>query len=254
MKFRLIGTPLERPLVKLRPLLEYRFRRRHPELAEVFEEPARIDEVVRRIVGPGSNCIDIGCHLGAMLNQLLRLAPYGRHMAFEAVPHKAKWLQQRYRTADVRAMALSDERGNILFYENVSRPGYSSMRPPAEADDQFREVAVPCDRLDAVLPEGYGVDFMKVDVEGAELLVFRGAEGVLELHRPILLFECTTSTTQQFGIRPVDVYDLLTGKHRYDIYHLRDWLEDGWPLDREAFETAVVYPFRAFNFLAVPKD
>jgi hypothetical protein len=48
------------------------------------------------------------------------------------------------------------------------------------------------DTLDSKLQGSKQVSFLKVDVEGFELQVFRGAEQILEQHAPVILFECET--------------------------------------------------------------
>jgi FkbM family methyltransferase len=253
LKHLLIGTPLEKPLTQLRPILEFRFRITHPELQELYEEPKRIDETVRAIVQPGFNCIDVGGHLGSMLNLFLKQSPDGAHHVFEPVPKKAEWLKRKFTKARVHAMALGDESGMITFFENLSRPGYSSMQPPADSRDRFQEVIIPCEPLDKVLHEDHRVHFIKLDVEGAELKVLRGAEKTMMRHKPHLLFECTTCGATEFGGAPVDVFDLLTGKYQYNVFLLKSFLGNGAPLDREQFQNAVVYPFQAINFIAAPK-
>lgn len=254
LKHLFIRTPLERPLSRLRGLLGYRWRRAHPELVEIFAEPARIEQVVRRILGESSNCIDIGCHLGSMLNLIVTLAPKGRHMAFEAMPQKAKWLKRKFPEVDVRAMALSDRAGDVTFYQNVKKTGFSGLRPHADPGDRLAELVVPCERLDAVVPEQQRVDFIKLDVEGAELLVLRGGEKLLRQQRPSILFECTTSGLTQFDVTPRDMYRYLTEGLPYRVYLLKSWLNGDAPLEFGAFEKAMVYPFQAFNFVATPRE
>ena len=63
-------------------------------------------------------------------------------------------------------------------------------------------------RLDqVVLP--FGVDFMKVDVEGAELMVLRGAQNILERDHPKLLVEFQELNTRQFGYEPQEIIEFL---------------------------------------------
>ena len=49
-----------------------------------------------RIIEPDSNCIDIGCHKGEILNIMLRLAPKGRHAGFEPIPDFYNYLINFY--------------------------------------------------------------------------------------------------------------------------------------------------------------
>src|SRR5512134_810270 len=64
------------------------------------DEGARYDHlafsVMRRIIQPDSNCIDVGCHKGLYLDRILRLAPCGTHAAFEPLPELSALLRTRY--------------------------------------------------------------------------------------------------------------------------------------------------------------
>ncbi|HVK10329.1 MAG TPA: FkbM family methyltransferase, partial [Gemmataceae bacterium] len=88
---------------------------RHPGLGEVYREDGRIDRVLRALVRPDSNCIDVGAHLGSTLSTFTRLAPRGRHWAFEPLPQKADWLRRKFPEVEVRQLALSDARGQVTF-------------------------------------------------------------------------------------------------------------------------------------------
>lgn len=63
-------------------------------------------------------------------------------------------------------------------------------------------------RLDQV-GLAFRVRFLKVDVEGAELMVLRGARGILERDRPRLLVEFQELNTRQFGYEPQEILALL---------------------------------------------
>ena len=115
LKHCLIRTPLEAPAFWLADLCGARQRRRAPELKELYAEGSRTREVMRRLIKPTSNCIDIGCHLGSVLSYMVRLAPRGRHMAFEPVPMKAQWLENKFPEVQIMQMALADKAGELRF-------------------------------------------------------------------------------------------------------------------------------------------
>ncbi len=255
VKHLLIRTPFYRPLSKLRYLVTYWKRRRHPELTAIYEEPVAIEEMMRKVMGESWNCVDVGCHLGSVLNEFVTLAPQGKHYAFEAVPQKAAWLRRKFPEVAIMNVALSDTSGKTTFYENTERSGFSGLQPHSyEPDEGFKEHTVECKRLDDVLPADYAVNFLKVDVEGAELKVLQGALKVIERCRPFILFECTRSGLSQYVIPPGDLYLFFSKTLGYDVFVVKDWLIGGKPLTRGAFVEAITYPFAAFNFLAVPRS
>lgn len=93
------------------------------------------------------------------------------------------------------------------------RKGASQRASVVRAEDGARQVTVKTARLDDYLasaPDRGPVRLLKCDVEGHELDVFRGAAGVIERDRPLILFECearhqTTHTVE-------DVFDHLSSK------------------------------------------
>ena len=67
-----------------------------------------------------------------------------------------------------------------------------------------------CRLDDAVLAEGLSrVDLLKVDVEGAELALLRGAKEVLRRHRPLLLLEVNEGSLSRQGSSSAEVLALL---------------------------------------------
>lgn len=249
LAFSLIGTPLERPAHAVRQLTRLRMHRKHPELQNVFREDTDLPEVFRRAIHDGMNCIDIGCHLGSMLNLMIKLSPRGQHIAVEPLPYKAHWLQRRYTRVEVHQVALHNAEGEVSFFQPKSQTGYSSLRRPDGPHD-VQQLLVRCRRLDDLVPANRKIGFMKIDVEGAELGVFQGATRVLRESKPVILFECTASCIEQFHVQPRQVYSLLSEEHGYNIYLPRVWLQGGDPLTLAQFERAMVYPFEAFNFVA----
>lgn len=249
LAFSLIGTPLERPAHAVRQLSRLRIHRKHPELQNIYREDADLPEVFHRAIRDGMNCIDIGCHLGSMLNLMVKLSPRGQHMAVEPLPYKANWLQRRYKHVEVHQVALHNAEGEVSFFQNKSQTGYSSLKRPDGPHD-IQQLIVRCRRLDDLVPTNRPIGFIKIDVEGAELGVFQGASRVLRESRPVILFECTTSCIEQFNVQPHQVYELLSEQYGYKIYLPRVWLQGGEPLTLGQFERAMVYPFEAFNFVA----
>lgn len=251
LKYWFIRTPLEQPLLALRAAWGACRRLAHPELSEIYKEPARIDAVLRRALRPDSSCVDVGAHYGSMLSRMVRLAPRGRHIAVEAVPAKAEFLRRKFPEVTVHNLALAAGSGSVPFYVNTRRSGYSGMSKHGSAGDTFERIEVPCDTLDHLMLERAGrVDFVKVDVEGAEEVVLRGGSGFLARDHPLILFECGPSGAASLGRRPRDLFCLLTGELGYDVFFLSDWLRSGRPVGLSEFEAALVYPFKAFNWVA----
>lgn len=247
LKSQLIRTPLEPVVNGARNVLTLATRWRHPELRELHREHFTVIEALKRLLRSDANCVDVGCHLGSMLKLFLKLAPRGRHHAFEPSPMKAAWLARRFPEVSVHAVALTDTEGEVTFYEQPSRSGFSGL---AKGSEDAIEVRVPAMQLGSAIPDA-NVDLVKIDVEGAELLVLRGALQVLERSQPVIVFESTPTASSRFGYGPADLHAFYRDQG-YHVYHFADWLAGKGELDLESFLACHRYPFRAMNYLALP--
>ena len=99
------------------------------------------------------------------------------------------------------------------------------------------------------IPTDRVVRLIKVDVEGAELGVFRGASAVLGRCRPWVVFE-HGAWCQVYGATTADVFGELA-RHRLSVWQLGDWLAGRPPLTRDGLEAAVATG-SYWNFLAGP--
>jgi FkbM family methyltransferase len=247
-KHLLIRTPFEQPARRLQRFLKSWRVLRHPGLRAVFEEEREIDRLFEAVIRPDTNCVDVGAHIGSTLSDIVRRAPCGRHLAFEPVPRKVAWLRRKFPEVELRQMALADHTGTVRFAEDRKRPGFSSI---AHAGSPSGEYSVPCDRLDNVVDPARRVGFLKIDVEGAELMVLRGATGLLRRDRPVILFESGPGGAEKFGMSREQLYRFLTEDAGYSVYLIGEYLRGAGPLDLRTFDACHVYPFRAFNYLAV---
>jgi hypothetical protein len=94
------------------------------------------------------------------------------------------------------------------------------------------------------------MDLLKLDIEGAELVALRGATVVLDRWHPAILFEFGSEYVPNKPSRR-DLFDFLA-EREYRIYSFGDFLFDKGPMGFEEFQRCGVYPFRAFNFVALP--
>ncbi len=201
--------------------------------------------ILAAVLHADSNVIDVGANDGAVLESIVRVAPNGRHIAYEPIPELHESLSRRYPDVDVRCAALYDSAGQASFTHVLERPAISGLRVRREVQGSLRELSVSTERLDDVLDADYVPALIKIDVEGAELGVMRGAERTLALHRPFVLFEHGLGGADIYDARPAEVFDLLDGC-RLRIFDL----DGGGPYSRSLFEETFTKP--VWNFLAVP--
>jgi FkbM family methyltransferase len=196
-----------------------------------------------------ANCIDIGAHTGVVLSDMVRCAPLGRHLAFEPLPELAAALARQFPSVDVHNTAVSDATGEQEFTFLVSDPMRSNLVAAgtvATPTGDAHQLTVRTERLDEILPSDYVPTLIKVDVEGAEGAVFRGAMETLRRHRPIVVFEHGLGGADRYGSGPAEVWQLLAEDVGLRIYDL-----DGrGPYSSQEFMNVFEHPI--WNFLARP--
>ena len=180
-------------------------------------------EIAARTLSIGGNTVDAGAHCGDILKHLLRLSPRGEHWAFEPIPNLARQLCRRFPRARVEEVALSDFSGTAVFRFLPDAAAYSSLlsRTDVEAGRPVRLLHVQVRRLDDLIPEDLPIAFIKIDVEGAEAALLRGAAGVLKRCKPVVIFECAPDkladcipTLEDAGLRISHLTDFISGKRR----------------------------------------
>jgi FkbM family methyltransferase len=196
-----------------------------------------------------ANCIDVGAANGKVLTEIARAAPRGRHIAYEPLPVFHADLASRFPFVDVRPFALSDVDGETTFTYVTNRPWVSGFRQRDHLADatKVETIRVRTERLDDHLPEGYVPHLIKVDVEGAEELVFRGALRTIAEHRPIIVFQHGRGSAEYYGTTPSSIFRLLTNEAGLRIFDM----DGGGPYTPDAFQVA--YDTNShFHFVARP--
>ncbi len=204
--------------------------------------------LLEEMLEPDSDCLDVGAHAGSVLREMVRLAPRGRHVAWEPLPAFAARLREQFPGVEVREAALGDRAGTRSFAHVIEDPGWSGfVARPTPSPSPVEELTVEVERLDDVLPDGVCPAFMKIDMEGAEEEMLRGAVETLRRHRPVVAFEHGRGSADHYGTTPGGIHDLLCGELGYEIAGLDG---DG-PYGRDRFEEIFASGERV-NFAARP--
>ena len=206
-------------------------------------------------LAPDAVCVDIGCHKGKFLDPMRRAAPAGRFFAFEPVPYLYELLRSKYRTdarVQVFNMALSSSRGATTLYINERNLGLSGLsdRPGRMGQDGLSKVQVCVDTLDCRLGD-QRVDFIKIDVEGAEYHVLQGARQIMIRSRPLILFEFGLGGADYFGIDAQEMYALFATLD-YAVFTVDDYVRGREPFTAAAFSACFNLNSK-FNFVAAPR-
>ena len=160
--------------------------------------------------------LDIGANMGWYALNLAARFPAARVHAFEPVPATFRSLERNlalngFGNVELHNLGLMDETGGQTFFCDPRISGRASARNLVD-DPAARPVDCPVSRLDDfVRDHGVRPDLLKVDVEGAELMVFRGGLETLAAHRPLIMTEMLRKWSRKFGYHPNEVIGLLAG-------------------------------------------
>lgn len=228
---------LERNLSRVRRHLLRQFPPASPAAVMGREYDRQTDMVFRRVLRPDSGCLDVGAHAGDILKLMRRHAPRGRHHAFEALPHLAQRLRQRFPDVTVHHAAVSDRAGTASFCFVENAPAWSGLRRRDYdiASPAIKEIDVPLARIDDLVPQDQQIDLVKIDIEGGEYHALLGAEAIFTRCRPHLVMEAGRTSTGRYGVTPDAMYDLVTKRFGLRLSTMFRWLQSMPPFSREEF-------------------
>jgi len=174
-------------------------------------EPS-VHTVFRILVTRSRGFLDVGANLG--LYSLLARAynPDVHIMAFEPLPDAHAFLLQNLALNNVSGctalpLALSNETGTATFHAPFNAKfdylkahlGGTGSLDAAASNVNKRAVSVTTQRLDTLMAshQSQPIDLIKLDTEGTEDRVLRGAEDTIQKHRPFLLCEVLPGRTER---------------------------------------------------------
>jgi FkbM family methyltransferase len=217
---------------------------------EIYDRQAF--EVMHRVLSPASCCVDIGCHKGQFLTEYLRCAPEGTHYAFEPIPALYEQLCKNFDSARIFNYALSDESGETSFYILPDKPALSGLNRRDSIHEELprEKITVRTERLDDVIPQDIKIDYIKIDVEGAEGPVVAGGLETIRRSRPYVVLEHGESSSLMFGVSSEDIYDMLVTQCGLSLSLFPEWLSGKPPLSKQEF----LSQRGCWYFLAHPAD
>ena len=209
--------------------------------------------IMKKWLKNDSNCIDIGCHKGEVLDEMIKIAPHGNHYGFEPIPAYYDFLVQKYtsnKKIHILKKALSDSNGSSEFNWVKNAPAYSGLKERSYAvkNPEIEKIEVELTKLDECEIAFPLISLIKIDVEGAEMKVLNGAINFIEKHKPIIVFECGMGAADFYGVKPEDVFLFFTNIH-YGLYTLDGFLQGSPRLSemnfKEIFDKNIEYYFVA---------
>lgn len=179
-------------------------------------------EVGNRLIQPGDVCFDIGANIGTFSTYSAKLSePNGRVFSFEPCLEIRELLlknlvaNQVSDRVSVSPNVMSDAIGNFSIKKAPRNMGATRFIESATpADELFTSTTLDL-WIETVQPEIDRCDFIKIDVEGMEIKVLKGAKNILQKYRPILYIEVCLPhyKNYDFSIGDLEQYLSSLGYH-----------------------------------------
>lgn len=213
-------------------------------------EPELID-VAKRYIDPKKDILDIGSNIGlysVLFSQII--SNNNRVLSIEPTPMALKFLIKNIKNNRCQDSIIifdgvaTDIKGEYQLKTISGMEEYSSLKDivhPAVKDKLQEIISVKGDTIDDLV-DYYDLTpgFIKIDVEGAEYLVLKGAINTIKRYKPIILSELSDTLLASFGAASSDILDILEN-NGYNIFNAYD------------MNTAIKSPYNG-EIIAIPEE
>jgi FkbM family methyltransferase len=212
------------------PLLKY----------NCFPHQLAEDLIVISFLKKGDQAIDIGANIGfntAIFSDLV--GEKGRVYSFEPSKVTFKFideLSKKYPQINIFQLAAGDRTCKLNFIDE----DHSDLSHINEIPGNKRGYSIDCVRLDDWMDgiDCFNPKFLKIDAEGFDLQVIRGASRLISQYRPIICFEC--SDTDILNLTKIIINKDLTYKfyrvkckYPTSIFHKEDWTNNYFAIPQD---------------------
>ena len=178
-------------------------------------------DMTLRLIRDGFTVFDIGANTGWYTINIAKAKKKVSLFSFEPIPKTFRKLSQNLKinkistpiksgsTPRIFNFGFHNRSGEVNFYCYKEGPGNASMRNVSKRRN-IEKIKCQVRRMDDfVTREKVKVDFIKCDVEGAELFVIQGGLAAIKRDKPIIFAEMLRKWSTPFGYHPNDVISLL---------------------------------------------
>jgi FkbM family methyltransferase len=183
-------------------------------------------QMILELIGDDFNILDIGANIGWYSLNIAKTKPTARIWAFEPIPRTFAYLQQNIElnqlsNIQIYNFGFSNQNQELPFYYYPEGSVNAALTNLADRSN-VQKIKCLVKRLDDfIAASNLKVDFIKCDVEGAELFVFQGGVATLERHRPIIFTEMLRKWSAKFDYHPNELIELFR-RYNYRCFVLSD--------------------------------
>lgn len=173
-------------------------------------------EMILGLMEKGFTFFDIGANVGWYTVKIAKTVKKAKVFSFEPIPQTFAILKKNTEINEVKNPKLynfgfSDENKKTSFYFYEQGSGNASLKNVSHKT-KIRKISGRVKKLDDFIKEiRIKPDFIKCDVEGAELFVFKGGFATIRDHKPIIFAEMMRKWTVEFDYNPNITIQLLAG-------------------------------------------
>ncbi len=196
--------------------LEHDFRLAPIEILNFLKYEPDETSMMLRIMPEAALIFDVGANAGWYSILFAKNDPRSKVYAFEPIPRTFDLLQHNIALNHLDNIesfryGLSDKEGELVFYYHPEGSGNASLVNVSNRHD-ITKVSSCVKTVDSVRRSlGVAIDFIKCDVEGAELFVYEGAAETIAKDNPVIFSEMLRKWASKFGYHPNKIIEYLSG-------------------------------------------
>jgi len=184
------------------------------EILNFFDYEKKDYAMVEKLINKDDNFFDIGANIGWYSINIGVARKNAKIFCFEPIPKTYKYLLNNIKLNSLNNIiaynyGLSNQQGEFTFYYYQEGSGNASSVNLTGRED-IKKVKCKVRTLDGYTTEtGLQVDFIKCDVEGAELLVFQGGLETIKRDLPIVFSEILRKWSAKFNYNPNLIFKMF---------------------------------------------
>jgi len=198
--------------------------------------------MIMRLVSPEDCVIDIGANMGWYSINIAKRFAKCKVYAFEPIPKTYSFLTQNIKLNNINNIeafqfGLSNEKKDLVFYFYPEGGVNASLANLSERED-VELINCHVEKLDDfVIENELKVDFIKCDVEGAELFAFKGGLETIKRDKPIVFTEMLRKWSAKFNYHPNEIMSMFYKIGYQCFYCSRDRLVEIDTMTDDTIET-----------------
>ncbi len=224
-----------------------------------FDKYEKIDsEMILKLIEPNYHIFDIGANMGWYSLNIAKLYPNTKISSFEPIPFTFRCLKRNVKINSVQNIEIynfgfSDEEKDLTFY---LQPESSVSASSANITESLNAIEVVCNvkKLDDFIYKNNStVDFIKCDVEGAELFVYQGGFKSIQKNLPIIFTEMLRKWSAKFNYHPNDIINLFKSIGYRCFLAREDCFHEVFSIDENTVETNFFFLHSEKHFEKIQK-